>query len=72
MCPTGYSRGLRALPDIVGAFVPIDYRRSLCALPVIVGALVPYRLTVDALSFIGLVRFFGLIWTKYKRLCTHF
>ena len=32
----------------------------------------PYRLTVDALWLIELVRFFGLIWIDYKRSCLMF
>ena len=81
MCHTGYCRCLRALPDIVGAFEPyrtlskplcrIGCCSSLCDLSVNVGALVPYRLIANALYLIGLVKFYGLIWIKYKRSCTY-
>ena len=75
MCPTGHRRRLRALPIIVGAYVPYrilkmpmsstGHSKNLCALSVNVGALVPYRLITNALYLIG------LIWIKYKRSCTH-
>ena len=44
---------------------------SFCTLSVNVGALVPYRLIANALYLIELVKYYGPIWIKHKRSCTH-
>ena len=81
MCPTGHRRRLRALPVIIGAYVPyrilkmpmssIGHSKNLCALSVNVGALVPYRLIVSICNLSFWWDSSDSFWTKDKRLCTH-